>query len=218
MAETKVVDFAGEASAGDAAVMGDVTRLKRTALLACMVHSAQTGARDDLAEMFCKRIASITKRAKTELDEILDRELEVSERLIEHYRAVLGHLDPRAPAGDEATAVRLARETVARAGGFDAELAEIETVAAHHANNYMPLVARHFRRDRSTMFAFARTVELEATSTDGSVLDALDHALAHSPMTRDQIPDRLDGAVVDLSFASEVSGSAWSGTVTIPDG
>lgn len=33
-------------------------------------------------------------------------------RLIEHYRTVLGHLDPRSPAGDEATAVRLARETV----------------------------------------------------------------------------------------------------------
>jgi TnpA family transposase len=204
VAETKLADFAGEAAAADAGVMRDVAPLKRAALLACMVHVARMQARDDLTEMFCKRMASITKRAKTELDEIRTRQEEISERLIEHYRDVLVHLDPRHPAaGEEATALGLARETVERAGGFDAELADIEAVAAHHANNYAPLVARQWRRDRSTMFAFARTVELEATSADRSVLDALEHALAHSHLTRDYIPGHVDGVMVDLSFASE---------------
>ena len=45
------------------------------------------------------------------------------------------------------------------------ELADIEAVAAHHANNYMPLVARHRRRDRATMFAFVGAVELEARAS-----------------------------------------------------
>lgn len=90
-----------------------------------------------------------------------------------------------------------------RAGGFDAELADIDAVAAHHATHYMPLVDRNFRRDRATMFAFARTVELEATSADRSVLDALDHAVAHSHLTRDLIPGRVDGVMIDLTFASE---------------
>ena len=53
-------------------------------------------------------------------------------------------------------ALELARAAVERAGGFDAELQDIESVAAHHANNYMPLVARQMRRDRATMCAFAR--------------------------------------------------------------
>lgn len=87
MAESKVADFAGEAAAADAVVMGDVAPLKRTALPACMVHVAQGRARDDLAEMFCERVASITKRAKTELDEVRAWEAEVSDGLIEHYRA-----------------------------------------------------------------------------------------------------------------------------------
>jgi TnpA family transposase len=204
VAETKLADFAGEAEAADAGVMRDVAPLKRTMLLACMVHVARRQARDDLTEMFCKRVALITKRAKTELEEIRARQAEISERLIAHYRDVLVHLDPRGPEGGEAaTAVGLARETVERAGGFDAELADIEAVSAHHANNWMPLVARHCRRDRSTMFAFARAVEFEATSADRSVLDALDHALAHSHLTRDYIPSHVDGVVVDVSFASE---------------
>ena len=67
----------------------------------------------------------------------------------------------------------------------------------------MPLVYRQMRQDRATMFAFARTVELEPTSAERSVLDALEHALAHQHLTRDLIPDRTDSRRLDLSFASE---------------
>ncbi len=59
VAESKIADFARETVA-DAGVMRDVAPAKRTALLACMVHVARPRARDDLAEMFCKRMASIT--------------------------------------------------------------------------------------------------------------------------------------------------------------
>ena len=147
--ESKIADFAGEAMAADAAVMRDVAPLKRTALLACMVHVARTRARDDLAEMFCKRMASVTKLAKAELAEIREHEAEISERLIISYRSVLGCLDPRSSeTADAAAALRRARRIVEDAGGFDAQLAEIEAVSAHHANNYMPLVAKHRRRSR----------------------------------------------------------------------
>jgi hypothetical protein len=53
------------------------------------------------------------------------------------------------------------------------------------------------------MFAFTSVVELEATSADRSVLDAVEHAVARAHLTRDFIPDHVDGVRVDLSFASE---------------
>jgi len=103
-----------------------------------MVHVARTRARDDLAEMFCKRMVSVTKLAKAELAEIREREAEISERLIISYRSVLGCLDPPSTEmADAAAAVRRARRIVEDAGGFDAQLAEIEAVSAHHANNYI---------------------------------------------------------------------------------
>lgn len=213
IAETKIADFSMEAAVADAAVMGDVAPLKRTALLACRVHTARMQARDDLTEMFCKRIASITKRARTELEELRTRQLEMSEKLITNYREVLLHLDPRAEGVATSAALELARATVANAGGFEAQLADIEAVVAHHANNYVPLVARHWRKDRSTMFAFVRTVELEATSADHSVLDAVEHALAHSHFTRDFIPGHVEGTLLDLSFASE----QWQRIVRVKD-
>jgi hypothetical protein len=126
-----------------------------------------------------------------------------AERLIEHYRDVLKHLDPRSASADGARALELAGAIVERAGGFEGELEDIESVAAHHQNNYLPLLYRQIGRDRTTMFAFARTVELEATSADRSVLHALEHAVAHQHLTRDLIPDHKDGVGLDLSFASE---------------
>jgi len=204
IAESKIADFAGEAHVADAAVMRDVSQPKRTALLACLVRVAQTRARDELAEMFCKRVAVITKRAKAELEALREEGREISERLIEHYRELLERLDPHGgEAADPELTLGLARATVERAGGFQAELEDIESVAAHHANNYMPLVYRQIGRDRSTMFTFAGTVELEATSADRSILDALEHALAYRHLTRDMIPDHRDGRPLDLSFASE---------------
>ena len=214
IAESKIADFAGEALVADAGVMRDVAPLKRIALLACAVHVARTRARDDLAEMFCKRMAQVTKHAKAELADLHERQAEISERLITNYRSVLACLDPRtADQPDPAAALRSARRTVEQAGGFEAQLADIEAVAAHHANNYMPLVAGHRRRDRPTMFAFVSAVELEATSADRSVLDAVEHALAHAHLTRDLIPADRDGVLVDLSFASE----QWQRIILVRD-
>ena len=67
---SKIAEFAGEAAAQDAAAMGDDEPTKRLALVAFLVHTARMQARDDLAEMFCKRVAGNLKKAKTELVEI----------------------------------------------------------------------------------------------------------------------------------------------------
>lgn len=65
------------------------------------------------------------------------------------------------------------------------------------------MVYTQIAKDRSTMYEFTRLVELEATSADRSVLDALAHAVADRQLTRDMIPDHHGGRPVDLSFASE---------------
>ena len=59
--------------------------VKRLALVACPVHTARMQARDDLAEMPCKRMAANAKRARAELEEIRLRQRAVSERLIGTY-------------------------------------------------------------------------------------------------------------------------------------
>jgi Domain of unknown function (DUF4158) len=94
IAPGKVADFAGEAAAQDIDTLSRYDPVKRLALVACLVHTARMRARDDLAEMLCKRVAANVKRARAELEEIRLRQRAVSERLIGTYRTVLEHLDP----------------------------------------------------------------------------------------------------------------------------
>ncbi|MER6957833.1 hypothetical protein [Streptomyces sp. NPDC000618] len=58
--------------------------------------------RDDLATMFCKRVATKIKKAKAEPEEIRLAEREIVESLIGNYRTVLKHIDEGGPAQEAA--------------------------------------------------------------------------------------------------------------------
>jgi hypothetical protein len=94
LAESKISAFAAEADAADAAVLKDYDPVKRVALLACLAHTARARARDDLAEMLCKRIAVIVKKAKAQPEDIRGRQRVMTEQLVGNYRAVLERLAP----------------------------------------------------------------------------------------------------------------------------
>jgi len=94
VAESKIADFAAEAAAKSAGTLSDYDPVKQVALLACLVHTARARARDDLADMLCKRVAVVVKKAKAELDEIRLRQRAVTERLIVGYKSVLEQLTP----------------------------------------------------------------------------------------------------------------------------
>ncbi|MGH3857260.1 MAG: transposase, partial [Pseudonocardiaceae bacterium] len=115
-----------------------------------------------------------------------------TERLVDNYRSVLERIDPDGPAAmQERAALHAARDAVAAAGGFTAQYADIDTVTAHHGDNHVPLVARHFRNDRAAMLAMAGALGLRASSADHSVLDLLAHVREHAGLTRDYIPDHV---------------------------
>ncbi|HEY8741622.1 MAG TPA: Tn3 family transposase, partial [Chloroflexota bacterium] len=205
VAPSKIADFAGEAAAADVGVMQDMAGGKRIALLVCLVQTARVRTRDDVADMFCKRMAATSvQHAKTALAELQERHKALSEYLIASYKDVLEALAaPGEGPGTEEAAGRLARSAVAAAGGFGAQLADIEAVSAYHGDNAVPLVERFYRPNRSAMLQLVRTLDLQATSADRSVLEALDHVVAHAHLTRDHIPDHRNGRAIDTSFASE---------------
>lgn len=218
---SKITDFAGEVASADAAVMGYYTPTKRVALLAALVFTAQAKARDDTAEMFCRRVGTLTKRSRDELEASKQQYQAITERLVTNYRLVLEHIDPDGTAAaQELAALHAARTAVASAGGFAAQYNDIDKVTAHHGDNHVPLVARHFRNDRAAMLGMVGALVFTATSADHSVLDLLEHVREHVALTRDYIPDRIVLAsqaasplldergkprvrVFDTSFASE---------------
>lgn len=117
VASGKITDFAGEADAADAPGLRDYGLVKRLALLVGLVHKARMRARDELATMFCKRVALQVKRAKAELESIRERQQAIVEALIGNYRTVLQHIDADGP-------VQAARE---KAAALTAEILGVVT-------------------------------------------------------------------------------------------
>ena len=77
-------------------------------------------------------------------------------------------------AGAAERAGRLVLATLKKAGGLEALATSHEAVSAHHGNNYLPLLDQHYRSHRSALFTLVDSIELESTSADRTVLDAVE--------------------------------------------
>ena len=190
---------------------------KRLALVICLVHTARVSARDDAVEMFCKRMAALHKRARDRLDQLREQHRVESERLLGVFGDVLTVVrDALAPSeGEEQGATdpigevseragRQVIKTLAEAGGVAALSGAHEAVSAHHGNNHAPLVAAFCRSHRSALFDLLDAVDLQSTSTDHTVADAVAFLKANRHRTGELIPEHRDGVPVDLSFAGEM--------------
>jgi TnpA family transposase len=191
----KVRHFAAEAKALDAAELKKVTPPKRYTLLLCLITRAQVQTRDDLAEMFLKRISRIHRRGQEELELIRARHRETTETLVATFADVLAVLDTNA---SDAELGRLVKQAIAPRGEVPELRAACEAVAAYSGDNYLPLLWRFYKSHRSTLFRFARSLRLASTNQDRAVLQALEVTLGNEQRHGDLLL-----ATVDLSFASE---------------
>jgi hypothetical protein len=74
--------FAAETRALDASELNDYTPAKRWTLVACLIKETQMSTRDDLIEMFLKRISSIHVKAKEALQRQRLEQQETTEQLL----------------------------------------------------------------------------------------------------------------------------------------
>ncbi|WP_331738126.1 Tn3 family transposase [Streptomyces sp. NBC_00069] len=142
VAAGKVTDFAGEADASDASDLRDFVPVKRIAPVAALTHKARVRVRvrDDLATMFCKRVAMKIKKAKAELEEIRLAEREIVEALIGNYRTVLKHIDEGGPVQEAlAKAAAMTAEVRQTLEGLDEE-ASVDEVATRLESRVSPAV------------------------------------------------------------------------------
>ncbi|KLB60567.1 transposase, partial [Xanthomonas euvesicatoria] len=80
--EVKRKHFAAEARALDASELRKFRAAKRYAVLVCLIHRARVQTRDDLAEMFIKRMGNIHNRGREELERLRARYREKTEAIV----------------------------------------------------------------------------------------------------------------------------------------
>ncbi|HNG54989.1 MAG TPA: Tn3 family transposase [Nitrospira sp.] len=194
--DTKVRYFAGQAMVYDVSELKECGEAKRYTLMVALIHRMQVRARDQLAEMFLRRVATIHKRAKEELERIqIDQRGQV-ERLVGTLDGVLSIL---ADEPDNAAAGAQIREYLEPAGGVEQIRERCAQIQASSGNNYLPLIWKHFRPHRSLLFRLAHLLDIRPSSQDRTLIDALEVIKLYQDKHRiDWIGDR-----VDLSFAAE---------------
>lgn len=235
----KIAHFAGEARVTDVGDLRAMGEAKRWTLLASLIHESRMTARDEVATMFCKRMAAIHKKGRDRLEELREAHRAESERLLGVFGDVLAVVreatsppetgtdsgpDVPAPIVEPMDVVaeragRLVLKTLAAAGGLKQLSESHEAVSAHHGNNYLPLLDRYYRSHRSALFTLLDTVELEATTADRAVVDAVEFIRANRARTGEYIPDTVTltqhdaetDAISTYTLGIEISfaGEAW---------
>ncbi|WP_043634677.1 Tn3 family transposase [Chromobacterium haemolyticum] len=194
--DTKIRHFAAQAQAFDVSELRECADSKRYTLMLALIHRMQVRARDQLTEMFLRRVAAIHKRAKEELEQIQSKQRGQAERLIGTLDQVLAILE-REP--DNATAGSKIREYLVPAGGINQLRLSCAQVQATSGNNYLPLVWKHFKSHRAVLFRLIDLLDIAPTSQDTALVDAIDIIKTYQDKHRIEWIDEE----VDLSFASD---------------
>jgi TnpA family transposase len=200
----KVKRLAEEAHSLHATNLWDFAASKRLALLVCLIAQAQVSTRDEILQMFTKRMSKLTTRAKEELERLREGERAISEHLVEVFSDVL---QVTTETQDAAASDQQIRAVLEREGGAARLLEQCEQVSAHHGDRYQPFVWRYYTSHRKALFRVIKTLEFRSTTSDQALIEAMNFIIAH-----EQDPKKYLEATIDLSsFASK----KWLRTVMV---
>ena len=192
---TKLKHMAERAAVLDAGDLKDFTAPKRHALILALIRQMRVRARDDVAEMFIRRIGAVHKRAREELQNLQARQRELSEALVATLEDVL---DILAEEHDCATTGQMVRQLLAPNGDVDQLRADCEAIRVWSGNNHLPLIWKPFSSWRPAMFRMVHALQFEAATQDKRLLNALTVVMANENKKAEWVEDD-----VDMSFASE---------------
>lgn len=196
IAYTKVRQFAAEAAAyalGD--IRGVINNSRRHTLLLSLLHESQAKTRDELVDMFLRRMKGVHHSAKNKLRELQEKHRELEESLID----VLGQVIQRADTCNTNEMLgQQVREVFEKHGGTDVLANQFQCVAAYHQNNFLPFLWPAYANNRAAIFRVLTQIEIRSSTQDQSLLTALQFVQQHQTQRKAHLP-----ATINLSFASQ---------------
>ena len=138
VAYTKIRQFSAEASAyslGD--IRGITNDARRYTLLLSLLHETQAKTRDELIDMFLRRMKGVHHSAQNKLRELQEKHRELEESLIGVLGQVIQHADT---ADCNETLGQQVRDLLDSQGGIETMADQFKLVTAYHDNNYLPLL------------------------------------------------------------------------------
>ena len=168
--------FATQATALETHDFFDLSIERRYTLLTCLVYQAQAQVRDNLVEMFVKKLSSLHKTAIEKLEIIRQKQRETTENILDTFGKIVEATRIHEDDAELGQDVRLLLEN---AGGTAALTEHYVSIAAHHGNNYLPLLPASYASSRKTLFRLLNLLQLRSTTGDVSLLDAFAYLYQH---------------------------------------
>lgn len=191
---SKIQNWAAEAKSLDASEVKKITQPKRAVLLLCLIHFAQIQTCDNLITMFLKQSRRIHHQAKDELQIIKDKLQEKMEEVVSIFGDVLDVFV------DKPIEIQLLNDVdniFKLNGGVEYLSSECDAIKAHKGNNYLPLLWRFYKSHRSAFFRLIYVIQLESTSTDQTLIKAVQFLKDNAHRRGKWLPNEID-----LSWAS----------------
>jgi TnpA family transposase len=168
--------FAAEAAAMDASELRDYAPVKRRALLACLLAHARATTRDEIADMFIRRMAKIHHAAKDALEAVRLAFRERTDAMVATIADVIRLLAQHP--GDE-DAGRAIRHLIEDRGGVEPLLRDCEALMQFHGDQHLRYILKPLEGFRSLFMRMLRTLEFVSTTEDTSLIDAMDILRGH---------------------------------------
>lgn len=200
MTAAKIQHFATEARVLDASEIKEFNLSKRITLILCLIYSASVMTRDNLVEMFLKKMQLIHNHAKKELELIKQRYQESVEKLLGVFSNVLQVLVDEPPEVGtvlKVDKVEQVNQVLIPSGGSEKLLSECEAINAYKGNNYFPLLWQFYKSHRSTFFRLLGALKFSSTTNEQSVVEALNFILKNQSRR-----GQFFNNTIDLDFAS----------------
>lgn len=234
----KIHHFAAEARVLDAHEIKDFSLPKRITLILCLIYCKQVTTRDNLVEMFLKQMRSINNDAKNELELIKKKIQETQEKLVDVFQDTLHifvdekqEIASQTVSHPESIQLSLFDDNLkveadeplhsfeplfnkldnifTGHGGAEKLLTECEAANAYRGNNHLPLLWKFYKTHRSTFFRLVKALDLKSTTSEQSVIDALQFVLDNSHRRADFV-----SATIELDFISE----QWRKLIVVQQG
>jgi TnpA family transposase len=192
---SKLRHLAHQAALLDADDLRRTTASRRYALMLALIHRMRVRARDDLAEMFIRRVGTLHKRARDELVRIQLQQRVMAEQLVARLDDVLAILLEES---EDLPAGRRIRALLTPEGDLAKLREDCAIIQQAGGSNHLPLLWRFFTSHRMVLMRLARTLEFVSATQNQSLTYALEFVLANESRRVEWI-----SADIDLQFCSE---------------
>lgn len=199
ISKQKYLQFVQEAKSLDISNLMDISESRRYTLIACLIDYTKKETKDNLAEVFCKTMATIHKKARIYLTKLQEKATDKTQEIAWFAHSILGEFKDNA--SDKNAFLKNVSATIKESGGVDELMKICAHIIACHSNQHYPLLWKYFKSKRVAIFDVVETIEFGSSTQRANLINAINFliSLRHKRSETIKAPSDLS-----LDFISDI--------------